>query len=74
MPTPEATEDLRATESAIQHDAARVADLEQQKAARDPSDPEVLKISHQVEQLAESLHDKATAERALAQEIQAGES
>ena len=73
MPTPDARDDLRATEAAIQHDAERVADLEQQKAARDPSDPVVVKLSAQVERIAEGLHDKAVAERALAQELQAGE-
>jgi hypothetical protein len=45
--------------------------LEEQKRALDPTDPRVLLLSEQVEQLAVRLQDKAAAEQELAEEIQA---
>jgi hypothetical protein len=64
-------DDLRATEDSIYRDAERVDSLERQKAALDPADPEVVELSREVERLAAGLQDKAAAERALSEEIQA---
>jgi hypothetical protein len=68
---PDPREDLRATEESIHGDAERVKDLEEEKWALDPEDPQVQELSEQVERLSASLHDKATAERELSQDIQA---
>jgi hypothetical protein len=73
MATQDPRDDLRATEASIQADAERVAELERQKAARDPADPVVVKLSAQVEKITAGLHDKAVAEHDLAREVQAAE-
>ena len=64
-------QDLRATEESIRLDADAVSDLESEKASLDPTDPRVHQLSVQVERLAKGLKDKAGAERALVEEIQA---
>jgi hypothetical protein len=66
-------EDLRSTAESIRHDARQVQDLESQKIALDPADPKIVQLSHQVEQIAAGLRDKAVAERELSEEIQAAE-
>ena len=68
---PDPREDFRATADSIRRDADRVKILEEQKRALDPTDPRVLILSEQVEQLAAGLQDKAAAEQELAEEIQA---
>jgi hypothetical protein len=64
-------EDLRSTEEAISRDAEQVQTLEEEKAALDPSDPQVERISERVERVATGLKEKAVAERELSDEIQA---
>ena len=65
----EAENDLRATSDAIQADAERVAELETRKRSLDPADPEVDRLSREIEDLAQRLSHKATAERELSDEI-----
>lgn len=64
-------QDLQATAESIRRDAELVKTLEEQKADLDPGDPRVVGISERVERIADGLQDKATAERELAEEIQA---
>jgi len=64
-------QDLHATVESIRRDAELVKTLEEQKADLDPADPRVVDISERVERIADRLQDKATAERELAEEIQA---
>ena len=64
-------QDLHATAESIRRDAELVKTLEEQKADLDPADPRVVGISERVERIADGLQDKATAERELAEEIQA---
>jgi chromosome segregation ATPase len=66
-------EDLRSTEDSIRHDADRLKNLEDEKAATDPADPRITELSEQAERLAASLHDTATAERELSEQIQAAD-
>lgn len=66
-------DDLRATEQAIYHDAKSIAELEEQKAKLEPTDPKVEQISDQVQTIARSLTDKTAAEQELVDEIQAPE-
>ena len=66
-------DDLRATEQAIHHDAKSIAELEEQKAKLEPTDPKVEQISDQVQTIARSLTDKTAAEQELVDEIQAPE-
>ena len=64
-------QDLHATAESIRRDAELVKTLEEQKADLDPADPRVVGISERVERIANGIQDKATAERELAEEIQA---
>jgi hypothetical protein len=48
-------------------------DLEDEKAATDPADPRVMELSEEAERLAAGLHDKASAERELSEQIQAAD-
>jgi TRAP-type mannitol/chloroaromatic compound transport system substrate-binding protein len=66
-------DDLRATEQAIHHDATTIAELEEQKAKLEPTDPKVEQISDQIQEIARSLTDKTAAEQELVDEIQAPE-
>jgi hypothetical protein len=68
---PDAKDDLRATSESIQSDAERLAALEARKQTLDPEDPEVLALSQQVEELTLRIRQQATAEREIAEEIQA---
>lgn len=58
---PDATNDLRATSEAIQDDAQRLADLEARKLSLDPADPEVDRLSGEVQELVERIRHKAAA-------------
>ena len=64
-------QDLHATEESIRHDAEAVTEVEEEKESLDPTDPRMEQLSAKVERLAASLKDKARAERALVEEIQA---
>jgi hypothetical protein len=66
-------DDLRSTEDSIRHDADRLKDVEDEKAATDPEDPQVRQLSEEAERLAASLHDKTTAERELSERIEAAD-
>ena len=66
---PDRDDDLRATEHAIRHDAERVTELEDEKAALDPADPRVSQVSGQVERITADLKNKAAAERELSEDI-----
>ena len=68
---PDARDDLRATSDSILSDTDRLATLEERKRALDPADPEVLALSVQIEELSVRLRQQATAERQIAEEIQA---
>ena len=61
--------DLRATSDAVLNDAERLAELETRKRSLDPADPEVDRLSSEIEDLARRLSHKATAERQLSDEI-----
>ena len=61
--------DLRATSDAVLNDAQRLTDLETRKRSLDPADPEVDRLSREIEDLARRLSHKATAERELSDEI-----
>ena len=64
-------DDLRSTIEAIQRDAERVQDMEDEKANLDLTDPRVATLSDQVLGVATELRDKARAERELVDEAQA---
>jgi hypothetical protein len=66
---PDAKDDLRATSEAIQDDAHRLANLEARKLSLDPADPEVDRLSHEIQQLVRTIGHKAAAESELAEEI-----
>ena len=66
---PDARRDLRATSEAIRDDAHLLADLEAQKLSLDPADPEVDKLSIEIQELVRTIGHKAAAERQLAEEI-----
>jgi hypothetical protein len=69
----DAKTDLRATSEAIEDDAQHLADLEARKLSLDPEDPEVDKLSIDVQELVGTIGHKAAAERELAEEIGEGE-
>ena len=66
---PDREDELRATESSIHRDAERVRTLEAEKSTLDPADPRIRELSQRVEVVAAGLHEKATAERELSEEI-----
>jgi hypothetical protein len=66
---PDEKDDLRATSEAIQDDAQRLAELEATKLSLDPADPEVDKLSRDVQDVARGIGHKAAAERELAEEL-----
>jgi hypothetical protein len=68
---PDSRDDLRATEESIHRDADQVKRLEEEKAALDPADPKVGRLSEQVEHVTAGLRDKAAVERELSDETQA---
>jgi hypothetical protein len=61
--------DLRATSEAIQADAQELADLEARKLALDPADPEVDRLSIEIQEHVRRIAHKAAAERELAEEL-----
>lgn len=66
---PDARRDLRATSEAIRDDAQLLADLEARKLSLDAADPEVDRLSIEIQQLVRTIGHKAAAERQLAAEI-----
>lgn len=66
---PDAETDLRATSEAIQDDAQQLADLEARKLTLDASDPEVDRLSIEIQELVRRIGHKAAAERELAKEL-----
>lgn len=69
---PHAEEDLRATAEAIQDDAVRLKELEEEKAGLEIDDPRVNDLSREIERLARGLAEKTTVERVLAEELESG--
>ena len=65
----DAETDLKATSDAVLSDAMQVAELERRKQILDPTDPEVDRLSREIEELTRRLAHKATAERELSEEI-----
>ena len=66
---PDAEMDLRATSEATQVDAQELADLEARKLALDPADPEVDRLSIEIQEHVRRIGHKAAAERELAEEL-----
>lgn len=66
---PDAKSDLRATSEAIRDDAHLLSDLEARKLSLDAADPEVDRLSIEIQELVRTIAHKATAERELAEEI-----
>jgi hypothetical protein len=64
-------DDLRATSESLEVDAERLADLEERKQRLDLTEPAMAELSRDIEVLVHRMADKATAERELAEEIQA---
>jgi hypothetical protein len=64
-------DDLRATSEALEADAERLAELEERKQRLDLTEPAMAELSREIEILVHRMADKATAERELAEEIQA---
>ncbi len=58
--------ELRATSEDIAADAARLLQVEAEKADLHPSDPKLLDLSREAERLARGLAPKAIAEREIA--------
>jgi hypothetical protein len=70
----DAKDDLRATSEAVRDDAELLADLEARKLSLDPADPEVDRLSREIQELVRTLGHMAAAERELAEEIGGPES
>jgi hypothetical protein len=66
-------QDLRATQESIGQDARRVQQLEERKAALPVDDPEVDRLSEQIDSLIDHMATKAEAEKEIAAEIKPGE-
>lgn len=65
--------DLRATAEDVAADAARIQEIEEEKARLDPSDPRVAELSAESQGLAERLVPKTVAERELADAAKASD-
>ncbi len=61
--------DLRATAEDIAADAARLTRIEVEKARLGASDPRLVELSAESEQIAQRLVPKTTAERQLAEQV-----
>jgi hypothetical protein len=61
-------EDLRATSESIRTDGAELSQIETQKLALDPADPQVDDLSLRAVELAERIVIKTRAERQLAED------
>ncbi len=59
-------EDFRATAESIAQDAQEIKEIEDEKVELDPADPRAAKLSSQVKEIAEQLHQKTLAEHELA--------
>jgi hypothetical protein len=68
---PETLDELRATSEALEADAERLNELEDRKQRLDLTEPAMVQLSKEIEQLVHRMAAKATVERALAEEIQA---
>ena len=62
-------EDLRATGDSIRADVGRLADVEADKRALDPKDPDVDRLSGVAVELADRIARKTRAERELSDDI-----
>jgi hypothetical protein len=62
-------QDLRATGDSIRADVGRLADVEADKRALDPKDPEVDRLSGLAVELADRIARKTRAERELSDNI-----
>ena len=58
-------EDLQSISEDVAADAEQLADIERAKAKLDPDHPGTAKLADHAEQLAETIADKARAERKL---------
>lgn len=64
-------DDLRATSDVIISDARTLVALEEEKRPIDPTDPALVPISNEIEELAERLVHETAVERRLAKGIRA---
>jgi hypothetical protein len=64
-----AEQDLRATVDAVRHDAQRLAELEDEKAALAPDDPAVDRLSDEAVRVGERIAHETRAERQLGKDI-----
>ncbi len=63
--------DLKTTAESVRADAARLEAIEVEKLQLDPSDPEMLALSHEAESLARRILPETVAQRELATEASA---
>ena len=66
----ELDEDVRATAQSIETDADRLASIEAEKQTLAPSDPRLLELSGEAEQISKRLVAKTSAEHSLVAEAQ----
>jgi hypothetical protein len=64
-------DDLHVTAEAIGDDAARIKEIEQEKATLDADDPRMVELSEESERLARAMVPKAKAESDIAHEARA---
>ena len=67
---PDLEDDLRATADEIAADAARLAEIEEEKLGLDANDPRMVALSAESQRIAASLIPKTAAELELAIEAQ----
>ena len=74
MPRPEdeRRDDLAATSEALEDDAERLVDIEQEKQALDGADPRVDALSLEAERLAAGIQEKSRVEREIAGALRKG--
>jgi len=68
-PDDERTEDLRATTDAIRADAERLAEIEEEKAGLEVTDPDLDTLSAKAVDLADDIGRKTRAEQGLSEEL-----
>ena len=68
-PDDERTEDLRATTDAIRADAERLAEIEEEKARLEVTDPDLDTLSAKAVDLADDIGRKTRAEQGLSEEL-----
>lgn len=71
-PDDDRRDDLAATSESLEGDAERLVDIEHQKQALDPADPQVDALSIEAERLGGQIQGKSRVERELAHGIRAG--